>query len=104
MLYQNIDTEYVCNKYLGGDKKYICRTVGGRGYNGIQRKSLNLHMIFYQKSINQKIDLFIYEDGNIRIFLDNGVSYEYEADMKETLEMLNYIVENYIGCTYISRY
>lgn len=104
VLYQNIDTEYICNKYLGGNKKYICRTVGGRGYNGIQRESLNLYMIFYQKSINQKIDLFIYEDGNIRIFLDNGVSYEYEADMEDTLEMLNYIVENYIGCTYISRY
>lgn len=46
----------------------------------------------------------IKENGNIWIFFDNGISYEYEADMEDTLEMLNYIVENYIGCTYLSRY
>ncbi len=37
------------------------------------------------------------------VFLGSGVSYEYEADMEDTLDMLNYIVENYTGCEYLSR-
>ncbi len=103
VVYRNIDAEYICGNFLGGNKKYTYKKSEGHRNSDIERETLNLRMIFYQKPINQRIDLCIYEDGNIWFFLGSGVSYEYEADMEDTLDMLNYIVENYTGCEYLSR-
>lgn len=103
VIYQNVDTEYIFNDFLAGDKKYIFRTMSYHRYHGLERESLNLWVTFYHKSINQTISLFVYEDGNIGIFLDNGIEYEFEADMEDTLKMLNYVVESYTGCIYLNR-
>lgn len=103
VLYQDIDIQYICNNYLSGNKKYIFRSVSYQRYHGLERESLNLRIKFYHKSMDQLFNLYVYDDGNIRFFLENCIDYEFEADMEDTLALLNYILENYTGCIYIKQ-
>ncbi len=103
VVYQNIDAEYICNTFLAGNKEYIYSKGSYYSKDNLGRKNINFIIRFYQKSTNQRMSLSVFSDGNICIMPANGSHYEFKADINDTVELLNYVVNNYIGCIYVER-
>lgn len=103
VVYQNIDAEYICNEFLAGNKEYIYRQGNYYSQDDLERRNINFIIRFYQKSANQRMSLSVFSDGNICIMPANGIHYEFKSDIEDTVELLNYVVSNYVGCVYVER-
>lgn len=103
VLYQNINADYICNEFLKGNKECVFNQRDFYNQTNLKRKNLKFIMLFYQKSANQRISLSVFSDGNISIMPANGIHYEFKADIEDTIELLNYVVDNYDGGIYVNR-